>query len=75
MQCRVLGTCVFGAAGLHSGLEAYRALPRSGNRTFFGLASWLLEDFSTLFSPKSSCFPSDLCPFFSYFYHLREDLS
>mmetsp|Transcript_26540 Transcript_26540/g.47976 ORF Transcript_26540/g.47976 Transcript_26540/m.47976 type:complete len:87 (-) Transcript_26540:86-346(-) len=37
MQCRVLGSAVFGAAGLHSGVEALRSAPRSGNRVFFGI--------------------------------------
>ena len=37
MQCRVLGTGVFGAAGLHSAMEAWRSAPRSGNRAFFVL--------------------------------------
>eukprot|EP00446_Apocalathium_sp_SHHI-4_P015853 CAMPEP_0177213232 /NCGR_PEP_ID=MMETSP0367-20130122/33053_1 /TAXON_ID=447022 ORGANISM="Scrippsiella hangoei-like, Strain SHHI-4" /NCGR_SAMPLE_ID=MMETSP0367 /ASSEMBLY_ACC=CAM_ASM_000362 /LENGTH=139 /DNA_ID=CAMNT_0018662545 /DNA_START=37 /DNA_END=456 /DNA_ORIENTATION=+ len=35
MQCRALGTLVFGAAAAHSGVEAIRARPRSGNRVFF----------------------------------------
>eukprot|EP00435_Cladocopium_sp_Y103_P035809 s111_g9.t1 len=39
MQCRVLGTCVFGAAGLHSAMEAVRASTRSTNRYFFGLVA------------------------------------
>eukprot|EP00438_Fugacium_kawagutii_P023006 Skav205114 [mRNA] locus=scaffold1864:145218:145650:+ [translate_table: standard] len=37
------GTCVFGAAGLHSAMEAFRASARSTNRFFFGfLASAFL---------------------------------
>ncbi len=33
------GTCVFGAAGLHSAMEAFRASARSTNRCFFGLVA------------------------------------
>eukprot|EP00404_Azadinium_spinosum_P028579 CAMPEP_0180672374 /NCGR_PEP_ID=MMETSP1037_2-20121125/65097_1 /TAXON_ID=632150 /ORGANISM="Azadinium spinosum, Strain 3D9" /LENGTH=103 /DNA_ID=CAMNT_0022701511 /DNA_START=57 /DNA_END=365 /DNA_ORIENTATION=+ len=39
MQCRAVGTLVFGAAAVHTGLEAFRARPRSYNRFFFGLVS------------------------------------
>ena len=35
----VPGTCVFGAAGLHSAMEAVRASKRSTNRYFFGLVA------------------------------------
>jgi hypothetical protein len=35
----VPGTCVFGAAGLHSAMEAVRASTRSTNRYFFGLVA------------------------------------
>ncbi|CAK9042624.1 Uncharacterized protein SCF082_LOCUS24503, partial [Durusdinium trenchii] len=41
LQCRVLGTGVFLAAGLHSALEATRARRGSSNRRFFGLVSGL----------------------------------
>lgn len=33
------GTCVFGAAGLHSAMEAFRASKRSTNRYFFGFVA------------------------------------
>eukprot|EP00927_Polykrikos_kofoidii_P060273 TRINITY_DN55293_c0_g1_i1.p1 TRINITY_DN55293_c0_g1~~TRINITY_DN55293_c0_g1_i1.p1 ORF type:complete len:125 (+),score=16.19 TRINITY_DN55293_c0_g1_i1:170-544(+) len=36
MQCRAVGTLVFGAASVHCGLESFRSRPRSWNRFFFG---------------------------------------
>jgi len=39
VTCCQKGTCVFGAAGLHSAMEAFRASARSTNRCFFGLVA------------------------------------